>query len=101
MGMHRGGFGRHPGDAVEKLKKRKYTDRELISRLVRYGIKHKGLLAVALVGLGITSFTTFFIPLLTQIAIDSHILVGDFTGLLYISILIFGLNTIAWFSQYG
>ncbi|MHA1917679.1 MAG: ABC transporter ATP-binding protein [Candidatus Ranarchaeia archaeon] len=104
MGMHGSGGmrgGSHPGAGGEKIKERKYSDRELLSRLLKYITKYKGLLSISLICITITSAITAYTPLLIKEAIDTYIFPGDMIGLLNIAIIMMSLTLLSWFVIYG
>ena len=62
----------------------------LTRRLLGYLLPYKGRIAAALVMMVLSAAANQLGPLLTQIAVDDHILVGDVEGLKWILLLFFG-----------
>lgn len=96
---------------MKRNKKHKAVDRVLIKRLYFFIEPYRWYVALAVMLTLATSFLGTIRPKLTQIAIDDYISIGDFEGLLYIILLLFGaligeflllmLNTYLtrWFGQ--
>jgi ATP-binding cassette subfamily B protein len=79
---------------------RKVPDRVLIARLARYMMRHRGRIAVAVAAVLAASLSGLVPPYLLKIAIDNHIVQGDFTGLTFIAIILVAVHLLNWLSDY-
>ena len=79
----------------------KAIDRRLLSRLVVYLRPYKYLVAAAIVLAIGGALLGAYVPKLTQIAIDEHIVGGDTGGLLQVIAMIIGVMILNALSKYG
>lgn len=79
---------------------RKVPDRVLIARLVKYMLKHKRRLAIAVTAVLVASLSGLVPPYLLKVAIDNYIVEGDLTGLTFIVMILVVVYVIKWFSDY-
>ena len=79
----------------------KALDTALLKRLVVYLRPYKWHVIIAVVAAIATAVLGAYLPILSQIAIDDHILVGDMPGLLRIIALTVGLMILNSLMQYG
>ena len=80
--------------------KREIPDREIISRLLKYVFPYRKRMIIAIVAIITLSITNLMWPKFLQVAIDDHIIPGDFSGLSFIAIILIILKLINWVSGY-
>ncbi|MFW9992542.1 MAG: ABC transporter ATP-binding protein [Candidatus Odinarchaeota archaeon] len=72
---------------------RKYSDREMFRRLIRYIVQYRMALTVALITMFLGSLLEIIQPVLLLIAIDYYIIPGNMSGLIGVAILYFLVST--------
>ncbi|MFX0209897.1 MAG: ABC transporter ATP-binding protein, partial [Candidatus Hodarchaeota archaeon] len=75
---------------------RKYSDRELIKRLVHYLYPYRHIFGLALIAMFIGTLLDILQPIILKIAIDDYIIPGDVDGLAIAAILYFVLALISF-----
>ena len=84
----------------QSLKGLRNLDRAVISMVVSYLRPHRALLVLSVALMAIVALVNAATPYLTKIAIDSHILAGDYHGLAWILLAYIGLYLVYWAASY-
>ncbi|UCE96679.1 MAG: ABC transporter ATP-binding protein [Candidatus Bathyarchaeota archaeon] len=105
MASHHPGHGhrhRHAFDLDVKDEKhmRKIPDRVLVRRLFGYLLRYKRRFAVTVVAVVLVSIMGLLPPYLLQVAIDYHIVNGDFAGLTLIATILISVYLFNWGFDY-
>lgn len=74
----------------------KYTDRELITRLLSYTRSHKRIFSIALIAMFIATLFSILQPLILKDAIDDYIIPKDEKGLASTALLYLGITIISF-----
>ena len=94
----------HRASDVSALDEERYGsvyDHTVVTRIVPYILPQKRLVAAATVAMAVFSATQVAVPWLIKIAIDDHIMVGDFSGLTWIVALFMGNALLNWGTHYA